>query len=115
MLPLKNRLRKTKDFEKVFKQGFFVSDKFIAFKVTPNGLSTSRIGFIVSTKISKKAVVRNKIKRRLRAIFTAYLPAMKAGFDIAVMVKPEIISADFDEIENMVKVLLGKGKLTNTN
>lgn len=108
MLPLKNRLKKTKDFEKVFRQGFYISDGFITLKVAKNNLEVTRFGFIVGTKISKKAVVRNKIKRWLRAAVFPDLKNIKPGFDVAVMVKPEVLSSSFKEIKNIVEKLISK-------
>ena len=68
MLPKKNRLKNKKDFERVFKQGKGFKEDFLFFKITKNNLKENRFGFIVSLKVSKKAVLRNKVKRRLREI-----------------------------------------------
>lgn len=108
MLPQQNRLKKTKDFDRVFKQGLFINDRFISFKVARNDLSVTRFGFIVSTKISKRAVVRNKIKRWLRAATLPLLKDMKTGFDVVVLTRPEITKSDFHEIKNIVKKLISR-------
>jgi ribonuclease P protein component len=68
MLLKENRLKKKKDFERVFSQGRNLKGDFLFFKTINNKLEDNRIGFIVSKKVSKKAVERNKIKRRLREI-----------------------------------------------
>lgn len=108
VLPKKYRLTKKKDFEKVFKCGYFFSEKFLSVKVAKNGLSLSRFGFIVSLKVSKKAVTRNKIKRQLREVIKLHLKDAKMGFDIVVMAKPEITGKKYQEIEQALLGTLGK-------
>lgn len=115
MLPRQNRLKKTKDFERVFKQGLFINDKFIAFKAARNGLDVTRFGFVVSKKISKKAVIRNKIKRWLRAAVLPGLKDIKPGFDIAVMTKPEILNSNFKEIKSIIQLLISRINNLNIN
>ncbi len=68
MLGKENRLRRKKDFEEIFKKGRSFKESFLVLKILKNNLKVSRFGFVVSQKVSKKAVVRNKIKRRLREI-----------------------------------------------
>lgn len=48
----------------------------------------TRIGISISTKVSKKAVVRNRIKRQLRAAFRCLLPRISPGWLIVVVVQP---------------------------
>lgn len=52
-----------------------------------NGIPT-RIGISISTKVSKKAVVRNRIKRQLRAAFRHLLPRISPGWLLVVVVQP---------------------------
>ena len=60
MLVQKNRLTKKKDFDKTFKQGQGFKHDFLYLKIKKNNLESSRFGFIVSKKFSKKATERNK-------------------------------------------------------
>ncbi len=55
MLPKINRLQKEKEIEEVFKKGKGFKEDFLIFKTAKNSLKTSRFGFIISKKISKKA------------------------------------------------------------
>jgi ribonuclease P protein component len=65
MFPKLNRLKKKKDFEQVFKRGQLFKKDFLIVKIIFNNLKNNRFGFIISSKVSKKAVLRNKIKRWL--------------------------------------------------
>ncbi len=108
MLPKLNRLKKKKDFEKVFKLGKGVKQGFIALKLNRNGLENSRLGFIVSLKVSKKAVVRNKVKRRLREIIRARIKDIKKGFDVVLIALPGSDTKDFEETKKLVEKLFKK-------
>jgi len=108
MLPKKNRLKSKKDFDRVHNRGRFYADAFLAIKTAKNNLDNSRFGFLVGLKVSKKAVERNKIKRRLRASVRQIINDVKPGFDVVVMVKPEIIDKDYNEIDGAMKAVLNK-------
>ena len=61
----KNRLKRTKDFEGVFKRGKSIKGEFLFIRYLKNNLEFPRFAFVVSAKVSKKAVVRNRIRRIL--------------------------------------------------
>jgi len=111
MLKKTNRLTKDKEFENVFKKNISGYNKITGLKVAPNNLDISRIGILVSAKISKKAVVRNKIKRRIREILRLRLNNIKEGFDIIVLTLPEIKEKSYKEIEESLDNNLKKLKL----
>jgi len=113
MLPKENRLKKKKDFEQVFKKGRGFKEDFLFLKINENDLKESRFGFIVSREISKKAVVRNKIKRRLRETMKEELPKIKSGIDGVLVVKKGAAEKDFLEIKKVVNSLLKKAKILN--
>lgn len=111
MLPNLNRLKKKKDFEKVFKLGKGVKQDFIALKLNRNGLENSRFGLVVSLKVSKKAVVRNKVKRRLREIIRARIKDIKKGFDVALIALPGSDTKDFEETKKLIEKLFKKVRI----
>lgn len=106
MLARVNRLVKTKDIEQAFKKGrsFFGHD--LGVKVKNNELEFNRFAIIVSTKVSKKAVIRNKIKRRLREVLRTENKYFKVGYDLIIITLPTIAGLKQLEIKNeMIKVL----------
>jgi ribonuclease P protein component len=50
-------------------------------------VSPTRIGITVSQKVSKRAVRRNRIKRRLRAACRQLLPQLAPGWDVVITVR----------------------------
>jgi ribonuclease P protein component len=99
MLAEKNRLLKKKDFDSVWKKGRSSFDKVLGVKILNAGRQENRFGIMVSLKVSKLAVERNKIKRRIREILQAELPGFKNNSDIAITVLPAARSAEFDELK----------------
>ncbi len=98
MLPKKNRLRKKKDFERVFKEGKNARGTVLYFKILETKEPSSRIGFIVSKKISPKATERNKIRRRMKESVRAALDMLKNSWDIIIIASPQIKKSSFEEI-----------------
>jgi ribonuclease P protein component len=113
MLSSKNRLKKKKDFEAVFKKGETIRGGMFFLKISSTSNKDSRIGFVVSKKISKKAVERNKIKRRLREALRYALPSLKNSFDIVCVALPNIKTNTFKEIKQEIEEALKRKKLMN--
>jgi len=110
MLAQKNRLKKKKDFEAIFKQGKGFKQGFLYLKIIKNNLDTSRFGFVISKKFSKKAVIRNKTKRRLSEIIKTRLPEIKKGIDAIIVVMPGAEN-EFQKLEDTTGKLFKKAKL----
>ena len=112
MLSKKNRLAAEKDFSKLFSKGKSFSGRGIGLKVVRNDLGAPRIGFVVSTKVAKRAVVRNVIKRRMREASRAYLPKLDPqGVDAALIARAEAVKMTFAEIKDSIRMLLEKSGL----
>jgi ribonuclease P protein component len=114
MLPRQHRLIKRKDFEKIWEKGKSYFIKEIGFKVlkrdqtdqSKSASMDSRFAFIVSAKTVKKAVLRNKIKRRLREIIRKKLPEIKSGFDCIIIIRPGIEKLNYQEMKERVEKIL---------
>ena len=102
MLPKINRLTKDKEFNNTFKRGKSGFNKIIGVKAISNKLEYNRFGILISVKVSKKAVIRNKIKRQIREIINLQLDKMKQGYDCVIICLPAIIDKDYQEIEKSV-------------
>lgn len=108
MLKKENRLTKKKDFDNVFKKGRGIRANSLFLKTIENNKEHTRIGIIVSKKVSKKAPVRNKVKRRIREILRNM--NFKQGFDIIIITHPKIKEKNFGEIKKEINYLFKKSK-----
>lgn len=113
MLPKINRLRKKKDFETVFKKGTGHKGPCFILRVLKNSLDYSRLGIVVSKKVSKKAVERNKVRRRASEAIRHNFIGIKKGFDIIFIVLPAAKKEDYNGIEKIIIDLLSKAKCLN--
>ena len=111
MLPKKERLQHRKDFDSAFKSSKGVFAEIIGIKFVANNLENSRFGIIVSNKISKKAVVRNRIKRQIREIIRLNLDNIEKGFDIVIITRIGIVGKKYQEIEKDILEIFKKTKL----
>ncbi len=107
MLPRANRLTKKKDFDVVFKGGKTTRADFLMAKVLMSSLPASRFGFVVSKKVSPKATVRNKVKRRLREAAAELLTA-KQPFDTVIVALPGIEKKEFAQIHQALLAMFKK-------
>jgi len=105
MLSKKFRLTKRGSFSYVYRKGKGTSTKSIKMLFVPS--NATKIGFSVSNKIGK-AVVRNLVKRRLRAILRENLHLIRAKGQIIFVAKEGIEDVEYGEIRRDVKYLIGK-------
>lgn len=108
-LPKANRLKSRKDFQAVFRDGIRRHGSYITLRalrpLRPKPPSTeaatqtvqttpSQIGISISTKVSKRAVVRNRIKRQIAAFLYQLLPKLSPGWRLVVVVKPTVMELE---------------------
>lgn len=107
MLPVEYRLKQKVDFDNVRKQGHLVSGKMFSFVFFERGdTNFSRFGFIVSTKISKRAVIRNRCRRLLREAVQTDLMNLKPGYDCTILAKTGLVGVRYDEVAKEVHSML---------
>lgn len=63
----------------------------------------AKAGIIVSKKISNKAVVRNKLKRRIRAALQAILPTISPTLHVVVLPNKRAVGAEVKELEEELR------------
>ena len=90
-------------FDLVHDKGRSWAAREIVIKVMPNGLDLTRYGLTVSRRVGK-AVVRNKIKRRLRGILRE--KNLPPGWDIIIIARNPAANADYTTLGKSVGNLL---------
>ena len=101
-------LTKTAQYALVYRGGSSWVDRLVVMKVLPNSLDLTRCGFSVSRRVGS-AVVRNRVKRRLREIIR--LTPLPPGWDIVLIARPQVAAARYDDIEKSVRGLLTRAGL----
>lgn len=108
-----DRLKRKKDFQKVLKEGQALKGDFLFMKFLANNLKRNRFGIIVSKKVSKKSVWRNKLKRRIKESIRKILTevVIKNYYDIVLVARPGLEKKNFWEIKEILEKLLKKAHL----
>lgn len=78
-----------------------------------NGQPPTRIGISISQKVSKRAVVRNRIKRQIRAILQQFLPQIPPGWQLVIVVKPSATQCGYEQFLQELKQLLISAEVIN--
>lgn len=117
MLPKHHRLRRSRDFSQVYRQGRKAASAHLLLRVwsvppaakagVPND-PAPRIGIVVSLKVHKRAVVRNRLKRRVRAALRTLLPRLHPAQWIVISLKPEAAECEYGEFLRELEQLFTK-------
>ncbi|KKU09957.1 MAG: Ribonuclease P protein component [Candidatus Woesebacteria bacterium GW2011_GWB1_45_5] len=113
MLAKKSRLTGVKNFKNVEERGeIYQSQNFGVARVKRGDEEPSRFAFVVSTKISKDAVDRNRFKRTMSEAVRLSSIDIKNGFDVVFLAKTSIVRTPTSELMKEVKrALLESGLL----
>ena len=91
-------LKKNSDFRRLYAKGKSSVNRYLAVYCRRNGREVNRLGYTVSAKLGG-AVVRNRVRRRLREIARLNAPSMKTGWDIVVVARSRAVAATYAELE----------------
>jgi len=107
VLKKQDRLTKKKDFEEVRVKGSMIQSPLFGLNYLI-GKDDKKFGFIVSKKISKRAVDRNRIRRLLAE--SVRINIDKIGINIwgVFLAKKSLLGKKFGEVEEEVGRTLGK-------
>lgn len=94
-----------KDFKKVVQNGKKIKSEHLIVKYILNNLGILRLGFLLSKKFSKKAVIRNKLKRRIKEIFRK--EEFKKGIDVVIIPLPGL-DISFWALKNKLQSIIKK-------
>lgn len=105
------RLRRPELFKKVYEQGKSVATKeAVLYYLCVGEQVQARAGFSVSKKVGN-AVVRNKLRRRLKNIYAAVADRVEDGWLLVVIGRPRAADVAFCELEDSVHRLLRRARI----
>lgn len=112
MLGRAERLRLGRDIDRVYKLGRYGGGAALSAKVLVRNSSDKRAVVVVGKKVSKKAVVRNRNRRRLTEILASLWQQILPGCDIVITVRTDAASASAPELkQDLTKALERAGAL----
>ena len=114
MLKKENRLKKNKHFNYIYKHGQGLKIGNLSLVYIKAKVKPFKVGFSVSNKIGK-AVVRNKVKRRMREAFGQIVQLVDRRYNYIFVARPGIDCDSFDLIKNNMLAIIKKAGLLNEN
>ena len=107
------RLRRSQDIQRVLRLGRTQRSAFLRLKYLRNKHHNHRWAFIVSNKVSKRATVRNRLRRQLKSIILLHRAKFLGTVtsDIVVLVSPNIVSENYQAIRSEFEFLLMRSRL----
>ena len=93
-MDLRSTLKKNSDFRRLYKKGKSAVNPYMVVYCRRNKEENNRLGYTVSTKLGH-AVVRNRVRRRLREIYRLNSHKLSSGYDIVVVARTRCVGADY--------------------
>ncbi|MDR1816318.1 MAG: ribonuclease P protein component [Clostridiales Family XIII bacterium] len=105
-------LRNKRDFDRLYKKGRSIGDRYVVLFTIPNGLPYSRRAFLASKKVGK-AVARNRARRLMKESFRLMMKEgiLPEGFDILFIARSTIAGKKRQDVEASMRKALIKGKI----
>jgi len=107
MLPKQYRLKKN-EIKNLFKKSNIIKNEFFLIYFIRNNCNYSRCAIIIPNTISKKSSLRNRLKRRIRAILIKYILRKIIGLDFIIMVKKGIENKTFKDFQKYLLEIFNK-------
>lgn len=108
------RLQRRTDFDRIYRQGKRTRGKFItAVVLVRQGGPCCRAAYVVSRKVARQAVYRNRIRRRLREALRLLLAerGLAEPADIILIASPRALEATYRDLHAELEELLRRAKL----
>ena len=91
-------LKKNSDFRRLYTKGKSAANPYMVVYCRRNRTGENRLGYTVSVKLGH-AVLRNRIRRRLRETVRLNAPALSPGWDIVLVARSRALDAPFPKLQ----------------
>ncbi len=71
----------------------------------------AQFGISVSQKVSKKAVIRNRLKRQIKAVIRLLLPMIQPGYQVVIVVKRNTSECKYEHFLRELEELFIKAEI----
>jgi len=96
------------DFARLAEGGVARSHPLLVGRFVRNDLDQTRFGFATGKRLGG-AVVRNRVRRRIREALRVMAPSFQPGWDVLIIARPAIVEADHDSLVGALRRTLVKG------
>ena len=103
-------LKENYEFRRLYQKGASAVSPVMVLYCRKNRLGHNRLGLVSSTKLGH-AVVRNKLRRRLRAIYRIHEAELKSGYDIVIVCRAASVEARYQRLERDFLRIMRKNDL----
>lgn len=107
-------LKENAAFRRLYYRGANAGNRYLVIYCRRNGLKVNRMGLTVSTKLGH-AVVRNRIRRRLREIVRLHEQQLTTGYDFVIVARSAAVEAEFSALTKAFLTLTEKLSIQKTN
>jgi ribonuclease P protein component len=101
-------LSRPQDFAALGDRGTTRSHPLLTARFLRTDLETTRFGLSTGRRLGG-AVVRNRVRRRLREALRVMAPSFQPGWDVLIIARPAIVEADHDALVGALRRLLVRG------
>lgn len=124
VLPKHQRLRRSDDFSKVYRLGCKAVSPHLVVRIwnpcpalaqanrpdhapglPARGAVSRQVGIVVSQKVHRRAVVRNRLKRQVRGIMAQLLPQLSPHLWVVITLRPGADQCEYDVFLQELKQL----------
>ena len=102
------------EFRRIYRKGKSVVSPYMVLYCQKNRQGRTRLGITVSTKLGK-AVVRNRVRRRLRELWRLNKQDMVPGWDIILVARVRAVEASYQKLDKAYRKLLREAGLLQEN
>ena len=96
------------DFARLSEGGIVRSHPLLVGRFVRTDLDQARFGLATGKRLGG-AVVRNRVRRRIREVLRVMAPSFQPGWDVLIIARPAIVEADHDALVGALRRLLTRG------
>jgi ribonuclease P protein component len=101
-------LSRPQDFVAIQTGGTSRSHPLLTARFLRTDLESSRFGLSTGRRLGN-AVVRNRVRRRLREALRVMAPSFQPGWDVLIIARPALVEADHEALVGGLRRLLTRG------
>jgi len=107
-------LSSPRDFATIQERGTSRSHPLLVARFLRNERGETRFGLATGRRLGG-AVVRNRVRRRLREALRSMAASIEPGWDVLIVARPDLVSSDYKAIVEALERLLGRAGILGEN